>query len=72
MFERKFQCDECIHSDVCSKKDNFLSAQYAVDDVTVGIGDNAIIHLHDMKWIEPVQLKCIHFYHRPTVRGGNV
>ena len=54
-------CSKCAHRTVCSIKEEYLNAQAAVDRVNVARDDNAIMTLTQIKWIEPVELKCIHF-----------
>lgn len=56
------QCASCVHRSVCMYKDNFLSAHNAISDVTVYLGDNRMIRLRDIQWIEPVALRCKNYY----------
>lgn len=67
-------CTSCVHLPVCSKKEEYLAAQKAVDDMTIGCGDKGIRHLRDMKWIHPVQLQCTHYMSNGygTIRGITV
>lgn len=60
-------CTKCAHKDVCQYKDEFLAAQQAVDEVTVHLPTKEentarMIRLRDISWIDPVELKCSHFY----------
>ena len=59
---RETQCTSCVHRSVCMYKDNFLSAHDAIRDVTVYLGDNSMIRLRDIQWIEPVALRCKNYY----------
>ena len=59
-------CTRCSHRDVCQYKSEYLAAQTAVDEVSVrrpSKDDESIssIRLHDIPWIEPVELKCTYF-----------
>lgn len=58
---KETQCTHCNHLQVCSFKVQFLAAQKAVDEVTVGTGDRSFINLRDISWIRPVSLKCSYF-----------
>lgn len=69
---KETQCTHCIHKDICSKKEDFLRAQKAVDNTFVGLGDNSGIYLRDITWIEPVNLSCKHFYHELVTRDRNI
>lgn len=68
MFEVKETCcTRCSHRDVCQYKSEYLAAQTAVDEVSVrrpSKDDESIrsIRLHDIPWIEPVELKCRYFH----------
>lgn len=60
-------CTRCSHRDVCQYKSEYLAAQTAVDEVSVrrpSKDDESIrsIRLHDIPWIEPVELKCRYFH----------
>lgn len=62
-----FKCCNCAHFTVCSLKEEFMNAQAAVDQVLVPRDhDENCIHLHDIKWIKPVKLDCIHFMDVPV------
>ena len=59
-------CTRCSHRDVCQYKSEYLAAQTAVDEVSVRRPSKATryissIRLHDIPWIEPVELKCTYF-----------
>ena len=62
---RDTQCTSCIHLDVCSIKEKFLDAQRAVGELTVSSktpdGTNGYVKLRDIGFIQPVELKCIHY-----------
>ncbi len=55
------QCTHCGHLQVCSFKEQFLKAQKAVNEVTVGVGDRGIKYLRDFDWIKRVKLECKYF-----------
>ena len=68
-------CTRCSHRDVCQYKSEYLAAQTAVDEVSVrrpSKDDESIssIRLHDIPWIEPVELKCTYF--RQDTRTQNL
>jgi len=67
-------CTSCVHREVCSKKEEYLAAQKAVDNLFVKKNDVIGNYLNTMTWIKPVQLQCI--YHMSncysTVRGITV
>lgn len=44
-------CTSCVHLKVCSYKTQFLAAQKAVDNLTIGTGDR----LSDISWIRPAK-----------------
>lgn len=58
---KETQCTHCNHLQVCSFKAQFLAAQKAIDEVTVGTGDRSFINLRDISWIRPVSLECSYF-----------
>ena len=63
------QCTHCVHREVCSHKERFLSAQKAVDEFTVSYADREFIRLRDIPWIKPVKLECSYFSGRfPVMR----
>lgn len=57
-------CTHCLHREVCSKKDIFLKAQKAADElyITFDAGKDAcgIQKLVDIDWISPIELTCKH------------
>ena len=55
-------CSSCIHKDVCSKKDTYLAAQEAVNNISVHLKGGSMIDLRNLSWIEKVKLKCKHYY----------
>lgn len=61
------QCTHCDHLQVCSLKEQFLKAQNAVNEVTVGVGDRGIKYLRDFDWIKRVKLECVHFAKKQPV-----
>lgn len=62
-------CSQCDHLQVCSLKKEFITAQQAVDNVCVSLGDRTMKNLRDFDWIKPVALQCVHFAkQRPTTR----
>lgn len=60
-------CTHCDHFQVCSFKEQFLKAQNAVNEITVGVGDRGIKYLRDFDWIKPVKLECAHFTEKRSV-----
>lgn len=69
---KETQCTHCIHREVCSKKEDFLKAQEAVDNTFIGLGDKGGIYLRDIIWIHPVDLSCAHFYHELVTCERNI
>lgn len=67
---KETQCSNCAHILVCSMKDKFLDAQRAVDTLEVHIHTPGaaveIVKLHDIGFIQPVELKCIHYLPKKT------
>lgn len=64
---RETLCTHCVHREVCSNKEEFLSAMQAVNEVSVGLPSKdqnigSYINLRDIKWIKPVELVCIHYF----------
>lgn len=64
---RETPCTHCIHREVCSFKDEFLSAMKAVNEVSVSLPSKetsvgCCISLRDIKWIKPVELVCTYYY----------
>lgn len=63
---KETQCTRCGHREVCSLKTEFLEAQKAIDEVYVSrpcedgkkVG---MIRVRDIKYIEPVELRCKHY-----------
>lgn len=63
---RETMCARCAHLQVCMNKEQFLTAQQAVDDLEVIFGttkDNAVamIKLRSIPWIKPTNLVCNNF-----------
>lgn len=54
-------CTTCIHREVCSKKEEYLSAVKAVKEMLIPTGNKQTIYLRDMKWIRPVRLECAYY-----------
>ena len=59
-------CTHCEHREVCSLKAEFLEAQKAIDEVYVSRSCEdgkkvAMIRVRDIKYIEPVELRCNHY-----------
>lgn len=54
-------------------KNNFLSAQKAVDEIMVNLDQNRSTYLRDIPWVEPVDLKCVNYLRNQpcstTLRG---
>lgn len=63
---RETPCTSCSHREVCSFKDEFLSAMKAVNEVLVGLPSKdptvaCTIKLREITWIKPVELTCNHY-----------
>lgn len=63
---KETQCTRCGHREVCSLKTEFLEAQNAIDEVYVSRpcedGKKVVmIRIRDIKYIEPVELRCKHY-----------
>lgn len=63
---KKTQCTRCGHREVCSLKAEFLEAQKAVDEAYISrpCEDGkkvAMICIRNIKYIEPVELRCKHY-----------
>lgn len=63
---KETQCTHCGHREVCSLKAEFLEAQKAIDEVYVShpCEDGkkvAMICVRNIKYIEPVELRCKHY-----------
>ncbi len=71
---RETCCSKCIHYEVCKMATEFLKAQQAVNDLTVTLGqtENGVkmIRLHDIDYIESVNLVCKHFLNSFGSRGA--
>ena len=67
---KETQCSSCIHLDICSVKVKFLDAQRAVDELIVYSdlpgGKQGMVKLHDIGFIKPVELRCIHYLPKKT------
>ena len=63
---KKTQCTYCSHREVCSLKEEFLEAQDAINETVLhreqkDNGTISMIHIRDIKYIEPVELCCKHY-----------
>lgn len=73
---KETMCTTCIHQDICSVKEKFLDAQKAVDGLVVydKLPDGKLgqVKLHDIGFIKPVELACIHYIYKGSagVKGG--
>lgn len=73
---KETMCTTCIHQDICSVKEKFLDAQKAVDGLVVydKLPDGKLgqVKLHDIGFIKPVELSCIHYIYKGSagVKGG--
>lgn len=67
-------CTSCVHREICSKKEEYLAAQTAVDEVFVKKNEMIGDYLRNMTWIRPVQLQCTHYMSNGygTIRGITV
>ena len=68
VYVKETQCTHCVHREVCSKRDDFLKAQKAVDDLYVPLDGSRGINLRDLKWIKPVTLQCGHYMNATLTR----
>lgn len=74
---RETLCTHCVHREVCSNKEEFLSAMQAVNEVSVGLPSKdpnigSYINLRDIKWIKPVELVCTHYLQQvPRIKERN-
>lgn len=63
-------CTSCVHREVCSKKEEYLAAQKAVDDLRIGATETSTgVYLNSIPWIRPVQLQCTYHMARSTFFG---
>lgn len=53
-------CDKCIHSKVCSFKEEFKTATKSLDRLKVYYDDGRIIFLDDIEWVD-AQITCRYF-----------
>mgnify|MGYP006952237747 FL=1 len=63
---KETQCTRCSHREVCSLKEEFLAAQAAIDEAGLhrerkNDGALSMIRIRDIKYIEPVELRCKHY-----------
>lgn len=61
-------CENCVHKEVCNKKDLYKKAQEAVNRVDVPIEDRTSKKLSLFEFIKPVVLECIYFKRVVAVR----
>lgn len=66
---KETQCTTCAHREVCALKGELLSAQKAIDNLEVSLGDRTVSLLANMTFIIPVNVRCRHYLKKePTVR----
>lgn len=63
---KETQCTRCGHREVCSLKIEFLEAQKAINDVYISRPSEddkkaVVTRIRDIKYIEPVELRCKHY-----------
>lgn len=63
---KETQCTYCSHREVCSLKEEFLAVQKTIDEVVLhrerkNDGAVSMIRIRDIKYIEPVELRCKHY-----------
>lgn len=63
---KETQCTRCSHREVCSLKEEFLAAQKAIDEAVLHLerrddGAVSMIRIRDIRYIEPVELRCMHY-----------
>lgn len=59
-------CTNCMHRQVCTYKEQFLSVQEAVDNLTVEIGDDSV-NVQNVSWLKPIKLDCRHYQYKHTL-----
>lgn len=63
---KELLCESCIHKEVCSLKTDYRNVQEKIDHLNIATGENSYIPLRNIKWIEPVVLKCKHYKNKKT------
>lgn len=68
-------CEKCSHYPVCSKKETYVAAQKAVEQLSVTLPDkrdDAVVStkLSNIDWIKPVILECKHHMLKPEFTVG--
>ena len=63
-------CASCVHCEVCSKKEEYMAAQTAVDNLRFGeTGTSTGVYLRNIPWIRQVQLQCTYHMTKSTLFG---
>lgn len=63
-------CASCVHCEVCSKKEEYMAAQTAVDNLCFGATDTSTgVYLRNIPWIRQVQLQCTYHMTKSTLFG---
>ncbi len=62
-------CTACGHREICSKKNEFLAVQKAIDDLSIGTEENGVARVCDMQWMNII-LQCSHRISNVTTKGG--
>ena len=63
-------CASCVHCEVFSKKEEYMAAQTAVDNLRFGeTGTSTGVYLRNIPWIRQVQLQCTYHMTKSTLFG---
>ena len=63
-------CASCVHCEVCSKKEEYMAAQTAVDNLCFGATDTSTgVYLRNIPGIRQVQLQCTYHMTKSTLFG---
>ena len=61
-------CSGCVHLQVCSLRNDMLSAMSSINNMEVSLGDNRMVYLRDIPWIKPISLQCIHYLRKEAIK----
>lgn len=62
-------CTSCGHRQVCSKVNEFIAVQKAVDNLTIGTDeDGGVMFVRDAQWLH-VSIQCSHRISNVSVKG---
>lgn len=54
-------CDQCLYCNVCSMKNDFLNAIYAIADCIVVLENGDAVFIKDMECVDSCLLKCKYY-----------